>query len=100
MLANFVAIPDAKIAALARKGLVERIGAKHGSGGNLIPLSERCPALHIHIRLQTGVVPNKYILFDDAEIGDDNAGANMSFRVHASSRRNDCGRISGHKFVS
>ena len=45
MLANLVAVADEQITALAGEGFVQRIGSENRSGGDLVIIAQRCPAL-------------------------------------------------------
>src|SRR5712671_1730072 len=99
MLANDIAVADSKIAALASEVLVERIGAEHGSGRDLVALAQRGPALHINIWLQPALRTDHNIFFDNHILPDHRLWSDLRTRVHARSRRHDSGRIDGHKFV-
>ena len=74
VLADLVAVADAQIAALAGEVLVERIGAEHGAGRDLVALAERGPALDVDVRLEPAAGADDDVRLDHAVFADDARG--------------------------
>ena len=70
VFADLVAGADAQIAAFAVEILVQRIGAQHGAGRNLVAVAERGPAFHEDVGFEQAIGADGDILFDDAEFAD------------------------------
>ena len=55
VLADLVVVADAEIAAGAVEVLVERIGAEHRAGADLVARAERGPALDVDVGIEHAV---------------------------------------------
>ena len=100
MLANFIAVANNQITALAGKHFVERIGSEHGSRGDFVVVAERGPTLYVHIWLEQAMRADDDIRFDHAKISDASAGADHGVGMNASSGSDLSGRVDGHTRLS
>ena len=98
-LPEHVVVSDAQIAALPREVLVQRIGAEHGPGGDLVACAHAGPPLHVHVCVQQAPRSQHHILFHHAEFADPALGADDRVRVNARCGSHVGRRVNGHEFV-
>ena len=75
MLADLVAVADAEIAARAVEVFVERVGAEHRAGADLVARAEGGPALDIDVGIEHAVGADDHFGLNDTEFADSHAGA-------------------------
>ena len=92
--------PILQIAALPAEVLVQRIGAQHRAGGDLIPFAQRGPALHVNVRLQPGLGADGHILLHDGELAHHHSRADRGIGMNARGGRDLSGGIERHRRVS
>ncbi len=99
VLANLVAVADTQVTALAGKGLVQRVRAKHRTSGDFITLPHRGPTFHVNVRSEEAPGADRDIPLHDAKLADICLRADDRIGMDAGSGSHYRGRINGHTLV-
>src|SRR5664279_3522489 len=99
MLADFVAVADAKITAVTGEVLIERVCAEDGAGADLVALAEGSPALDVYVGIEDTVGADNGIGLDDAEFADSHTGSDIGAGGDDGGGGDDGRWIDGHEFV-